>query len=108
MTPEMWTAIIGVGGFSVIIPKLVEGLLAWRTGRAQTEKAQNQSILERLAESEQRSLREAERSQREADWRRALEEYAGLLRLLLVQAGVAMHKVPPWPDREDPKNGGPK
>jgi hypothetical protein len=94
MTPEMWTAIIGVGGFSVIIPKLVDGIIAWRTGRAQTEKAQNQSILDRLAESEKRS-------QVEANWRRALEEYAGALRLMLVQAGIALEKIPPWPIRSD-------
>lgn len=99
MTPEMWTAIIGVGGFSVIIPKLIEGIIAWRTGRAQTEKAQNQSILDRLAESERRS-------ETEAMWRRAIEEYAGILRLMLVQAGVAQEKVPPWPDKADPRNGG--
>jgi hypothetical protein len=94
MTPEMWTAIIGVGGFSVIIPKLIDGIVAWRTGRAQTEKAQNQSILDRLTESEKRS-------QAEAEFRRALEEYAGKLRLLLVNAGIAMHKIPPWPIRGD-------
>lgn len=99
MTPEMWTAIIGVGGFSVIIPKLIEGIIAWRTGRAQTEKAQNQSILDRLAESERRS-------ETEAKWRRAIEEYAGILRLMLVQAGIAPEKVPPWPDKTDPRNGG--
>jgi hypothetical protein len=96
MTPEMWTAIIGVGGFSVIIPKLIEGIIAWRSGRAQTERAHNQSILDRLAESEQRS-------QREAEWRRSLEEYAGVLRLLLVQTGISMHKVPPWPDKKEGK-----
>lgn len=98
MTPEMWTAIIGVGGFSVIIPKLIDGLIAWRTGRAQTEKAQNQSILDRLTESENRS-------EAEAKWRRSLEEYAGILRLLLVQAGVPQHKVPAWPTKPDPKDG---
>ena len=85
MSPEMWTAIIGVGGFSVIVPKLIDGLIAWRTGRAQTEKAQNQYILDRLAESERRS-------ELETKWRRALEEYAGILRLLLVQAGVSQDK----------------
>lgn len=99
MSPEMWTAIIGVGGFSVIVPKLIDGLIAWRTGRAQTEKAQNQYILDRLAESERRS-------ELETKWRRALEEYAGILRLLLVQAGVSQDKVPPWPDKTDPRNGG--
>lgn len=98
MTPEMWTAIIGVGGLSVIIPKLIDGIIAWRTGRAQTEKAQNQSILDRLAESELRS-------QREAEWRRSLEEYASILRLLLVQSGVPVHKIPSWPDRSNQKEG---
>ena len=98
MSPEMWTAIIGVGGFSVIVPKLIDGLIAWRTGRAQTEKAQNQYILDRLAESERRS-------EQEAKWRRALEEYAGVLRLLLVQAGAA-DKVPPWPIKAEQNNGG--
>lgn len=92
MTPEMWTAIIGVGGFSVIIPKLVDGIIAWRTGRAQNEKVHNQSILDRLAESERRS-------QSEAELRRKLEEYAGTLRLLLVQAGIAAERIPPWPDK---------
>jgi hypothetical protein len=101
MTPEMWTAIIGVGGFSVIIPKLVDGLIAWRTGRAQNEKAQNQSILDRLAESEKRS-------EHEAELRRKLEEYAGALRLLLVNAGIPLHKIPPWPDKADPPTQGKK
>jgi hypothetical protein len=95
----MWTAIIGVGGFSVIVPKLIDGLIAWRTGRAQTEKTQNQYILDRLAESERRS-------EVEAKWRRSLEEYAGVLRLMLVQAGVPQEKVPPWPVKTDPRTGG--
>lgn len=92
MTPEMWTAIIGVGGFSVIIPKLVDGIIAWRTGQAQNEKVHNQSVLDRLAESERRS-------EHEAELRRKLEEYAATLRLMLVQAGTAMHGIPPWPDK---------
>jgi len=92
LTPEMWTAIIGVGGFSVIIPKLIDGIIAWRSGQAANEKVHNQSILDRLAESERRS-------ETEAEFRRALEEYAGILRLLLVQAGTTMHHIPPWPER---------
>ena len=89
MTPEMWTAIIGVGGFSVIIPKLVDGIIAWRTGRAADARVHNRTMLDRLAEAEQRASNESE-------FRRALEEYAGKLRLLLVQSGVA---IPPWPER---------
>ena len=89
MTPEMWTAIIGVGGFSVIIPKLVDGIVAWRSGRAADERVHNKTMLERLAEAEQRAMDESE-------FRRALEEYAAKLRLLLIQASIV---VPPWPER---------
>lgn len=93
MTPELITAIIGVGGLAAIIPKLLEGLGAWRSGRAADEKGKNQTILERLAESEKRG-------ENEADFRRALEEYAGALRLLLVEAGYALHRIPAWPVRK--------
>lgn len=101
MTPEMWTAIIGVGGFSVIIPKLIDGIIAWRSGQAANEKVHNQSILDRLAESEKRS-------EAEAEFRRKLEEYAGILRLLLVQAGFPAHRIPPWPEKAKAPEGPPQ
>lgn len=93
MTPELITAILGIGGLAAIIPKIIEGLMAWNSGRAISEKKKNQSILERLADADKRA-------EAEADFRRALEEYAGALRLMLVQAGVAMHRIPPWPVRK--------
>lgn len=93
MTPEVWTAILGIGGLAAIIPKIIDGLLAWRSGRADSEKRKNQTVLERLADAEQRE-------QAEADFRRKLEEYAAALRLLLIQAGMAPHRIPPWPVRE--------
>jgi hypothetical protein len=93
MTPELITAIIGVGGLAAIVPKLIEGLTAWRTGRARAEKSRNQSLLEQLAEAEKRAANEA-------DFRRLLEDYAGQLRILLISAGYAMHNVPPWPVRK--------
>jgi hypothetical protein len=98
MTPELWTAILGIGGLAAIVPKAIDGMLAWRSGRALTEKKQNQSILERLADSERRG-------EAEADFRRALEEYAGALRLLLIQAGIPPHRIPPWPVRAVTKKG---
>jgi hypothetical protein len=98
MTPELWTAILGIGGLAAIIPKAIDGMLAWRSGRAATEKRQNQGILERLADSEKRG-------EAEADFRRKLEEYAGALRLLLIQAGLAPHRIPPWPVRDIAKKG---
>jgi hypothetical protein len=93
MTPELWTAILGIGGLAAIIPKIIDGLLAWRSGRAVSEKKRNQSVLERLADAERRE-------QAESDFRRKLEEYAGALRLLLIQAGVPPDRIPPWPVRE--------
>lgn len=94
MTPEMLTAIIGVGGLAAIVPKLIEGMIAWRSGRAMAEKGRNRSLLERIATAEKRA-------EAEADFRRALEEYAGVLRVFLINAGVAAHRIPPWPIRQE-------
>jgi hypothetical protein len=93
MTPEMWTAILGIGGVAAIIPKLIDGILAWRTGRAATEKNRNRTLLERVADAEKRA-------ENEADFRRALEEYAGQLRIMLIGAGFTMDRLPAWPIRE--------
>jgi hypothetical protein len=93
VTPELITAILGVGGLAGITPAVIQGLRAWRSGRALAEKRQNQSILERLADADKRA-------EGEADFRRALEEYAGALRLLLIGAGYTMHRLPPWPVRK--------
>lgn len=93
MTPEMWTALLGVGGLAAIVPKLVEGLIAWRSGRAVAEKGRNRSILHRLADAETRA-------EAEADFRRLVEEYAGALRVMLVGLGVPAEKLPPWPERK--------
>jgi hypothetical protein len=93
MTPELWTAVLGIGGISAVIPVLIDGLKAWRSGRAATEKNRNRSIIERLADAEKRA-------ENEADFRRALEEYAGQLRILLIGAGFTMDRLPAWPIRE--------
>lgn len=95
LTPELITAILGVGGIAAIVPKLIEGVQAWNSGRALSEKKKNQTFLERLAETEKRA-------EAEADFRRSLEEYAGALRLMLINAGVAVHLIPPWPVRRAP------
>jgi len=93
VTPELVTALLGAGGLSLIIPKVIDGLRAWRSGRAAAEKVNNRSLLSRLTDAEARA-------EAEAGFRRKLEEYAGTLRLLLVNAGVPAHKLPPWPVRE--------
>jgi hypothetical protein len=93
VTPELVTALLGAGGLSLIIPKVIDGLRAWKSGRAAAEKVNNRSLLARLTDAEARA-------EAEAGFRRKLEEYAGALRLLLINAGVPAEKLPPWPVRE--------
>jgi hypothetical protein len=89
----MLTAILGVGGLAAIVPKVIDGLRAWRSGRAVAERTRNRSLLERLIDAERRA-------EAEADFRRLLEEYAGVLRLMLVNSGTPASTIPPWPVRK--------
>lgn len=93
-TPEIITAILGVGGLGYILPKLIDGFRAWRSGKAAEEKTKNQSLLARLVDAEARA-------EREATFRRTLEEYAGALRRMLVELGMPAEKLPAWPVRKD-------
>lgn len=97
MTPEMLTAILGAGGLAAIIPKVIDGITAWWSGRAKAEKSENQSLIQRLEDTERRAALEA-------TYRRDLEEYAGALRLALVHAGIAAEMLPPWPQKARLKN----
>jgi hypothetical protein len=92
VTPELITAILGVGGLGLIVPKIIDGLQAWRSGRADEEKATNQSLFKRMLAAESRA-------EREAIFRRMIEEYAAQLRVLLVQLGHPPDRLPPWPVR---------
>ncbi|ALY08869.1 hypothetical protein GALAXY_23 [Arthrobacter phage Galaxy] len=93
MTPELLTAILGAGGLTVIVPKLVDGLKAWRSGRALEEKDKNRGLVDRLAVAESRL-------EAEIIYRRAVEEYAATLRRVLIEVyGVPSERLPPWPVR---------
>ncbi|ASR83193.1 hypothetical protein FDI29_gp23 [Arthrobacter phage Abidatro] len=93
MTPELLTAILGAGGLTVIVPKLVDGLKAWRSGRALEEKDKNRGLVDRLAVAESRL-------EAEIIYRRAVEEYASTLRRVLIEVyGVPSERLPPWPVR---------
>lgn len=94
MTPEQITALIGVGGLGLIIPKVIDGVSAWLSGRAKAEKGKNQTVLHKLSAADRRA-------EAEADFRRSLEEYAGALRLLLINSGTPVSSLPPWPVRRD-------
>jgi hypothetical protein len=94
MSPELATAIIVALGGASIIPKLIDGFKKMRDGMAREEKQRNRSALGRLVDAE-------EEAENEATFRRALQEYAGRLRLLLVQMGMPEESLPPWPTRKE-------
>lgn len=94
MTPELLTAILGAGGLAAIVPKLLDGIKAWRSGRALEEKDKNRGLVDRLAAAESRL-------EAEIVWRRAVEEYASSLRRVLIEVyGVPADRLPPWPVRK--------
>lgn len=94
MTPELLTAILGAGGLAAIVPKLIDGIKAWRSGRALEEKDKNRGLVDRLAAAESRL-------EAEILWRRAVEEYASTLRRVLIEVyGVPADRLPPWPVRK--------
>lgn len=93
MTPEMVIAVLGAGGLSVIVPKVIDGIRAWQSGRADEEKAQNRTALGRLATAEQQL-------DDEANFRRRIEDWAGELVYMLKQIGVPVDQIPKKPARE--------
>jgi hypothetical protein len=94
MTPELLTAILGAGGLSVIVPKLIDGIRAWRSGRAQAEKEKNRGLANRLVGAEVRA-------DYEAAWRRILQDHVATLRVLLIGQGIPAESLPPWPEPPD-------
>lgn len=94
MSPELLTAILGAGGLAAIVPKLIDGWKAWRSGRAVAEKEKNKSLMDRVSAAETRL-------EAEIVWRRSNEEYAATLRRILIEVyGVPADRLPPWPIRK--------
>lgn len=93
MSPELLTALLGAGGVAALVPKLVDGLKSWRSGRAEAEKRKNQRLSDRMTAAEGRLELEIYR-------RRAMEEYAAVLRRLLIEdCGIEAGTLPDWPSR---------
>jgi len=92
ITPELATAVIVALGGASIIPKIIDGVRAWKSGRAREEKHENRTALGRLVEAE-------ERADSEASFRRRVEEWASGLVYMLKQIGVPDAQIPPKPTR---------
>ena len=86
------TAVIAALGGASIIPKVVDGIRAHVDKRAKDEKAENRSLLGRTINAEARADREAE-------FRRRIEVWAGRLEYMLAQLGVPADKIPSKPER---------
>jgi hypothetical protein len=94
ITPELVTALLGVGGLGYIIPKSIDGWKAWKSGKALREKVENRSLLQKLISAEARA-------DAEAAFRRQFQEYAGILRVMLVNMGFPAKDLPPEPVRKE-------
>jgi hypothetical protein len=95
MSMEAWvtalTAVIAALGGASLIPRLVDGIKAMRDNRAREEKDENRSLMGRAANAERRADREAE-------YRRRVEVWAGRLEYMLAQLGVPADKIPAKPE----------
>lgn len=86
------TAIIAACGGGYAIPKIIDGVRSHFDNRAKQEQQENRSLLGRAKYAEQRA-------DREADFRRRVEEWGGRLAYMLAQLGVPEHKIPSKPER---------
>jgi len=87
------TAVIAALGGAKIIPMIVDGIKAHRSNRAKEERQENRTLLGRAKFAEARADREAE-------FRRRIEEWGGRLAYMLAQLGVPEHKIPAKPERD--------
>lgn len=90
-TVEAVTAIIAALGGAAIIPKVVDGIKAMRSNKAKEEREENRTLLGRAKYAEARA-------DREADFRRRIEVWAGRLEYMLAQLGVPAEKIPSKPE----------
>lgn len=80
-------AIIAALGLGSILPKIVEGIIGWLTGRQ---------------DAERRRIRElAHESAHESAKRRMYAEHASELRRMLLDLGLTQADLPPWPTLPD-------
>lgn len=76
--------------------RLIPAAIRWFSGASHREKSRFQEILH------DRTVAEAARDS-EAEWRRTLQDYCSTLRQLLIEHGVPMDRIPPWPKRNTDK-----
>jgi hypothetical protein len=88
---ELVTGIIVALGGVKIIPMIFKGIKAHRNNRAREERAENRTLLGRAKYAEARA-------EREADYRRRIETWAGRLEYMLAKLGVPQDKIPTKPE----------
>jgi len=91
------TAVIAALGGATIIPKIVDGIRAHLNNRAKDEKTENRTLLGRAKYAEARA-------DREADYRRRIEEWGGRLAYMLAQLGIPADRIPTKPERREREN----
>ena len=89
---ELVTGIIVALGGVKIIPMIFKGIKAHRNNRAREERQENRTLLGRAKYAEARA-------EREADYRRRIETWAGRLEYMLAKLGVPADRIPPKPEQ---------
>lgn len=90
MAIETVVAIAAALGVRELLPRIVDAILKHYTGRASRERSRVDHL-----EADRRAA-ESERD-RQALWRRLLQEYASLLRSMLIERGANPDSLPPVP-----------
>ena len=86
MTPEHVTALVLALGGATIIPKIIEGWRASKSGEARAEKARHRMFLNEAEET--------------TSYLRVMQEHAAELRRILIDWGFPKEQLPPWPVRK--------
>lgn len=98
MDAQTLATILGAGGVGFLAQQLFTGVRGLLDGRHQREKEQNvDALTQRDSAVRERDASDRARAQ-EASARRRVEEYASLLRRMLIeQCGIEPARLPPWP-----------
>lgn len=96
-TAEIWVAVLTAGGGGAILTGLANGLVKYFNGSAGREKGRNADLKAQRDDLYQRLLDAQHAADVESRRRRLAQEHAAGLRSMLLEHGVPLAELPPWP-----------
>lgn len=98
---QLAATIIGSGGGGAVVLAAVKGAIKRMDGSALREKQRNADLKTQRDDMYQRLLDAQYAADAESRRRRRAQEHAAELRALLLQSGMALQELPPWPSADD-------